>query len=169
MDIEEASRDDEARLASLAACSIMDTPREASFDNIVYTLAQLLRAPMAALTLVDRDRVWAKAVVGRLAGDWERTQTFCQHVIASADVMVVEDAQADSRFARLLVVIDEPYVRFMAGAPVFGPGRQAIGAICALDRLPRTITDRQRMNLMQLAAQAGELLRLRVPNLDVSA
>ncbi len=166
--MDEAPRDERARLASLVACAVMDTPREAAFDNIVFTLAQLFRVPIALLTLVGETRVWAKALVGPISPEWVRSETFCQFIVESETILIVEDAAADPRFAVLSGVRDEPYVRFMAGAPVLGPDRHVIGTLCAIDRLPRTVTDRQRANLLTLAAQAGELLRLRVPDLDVS-
>lgn len=145
----------------------MYTPREAMFDNIVYTVAQLMRVPIAMLSLIHEKTVWAKAVVGPISGEWARSETFCQHVLGG-EMMVVEDAAVDPRFAKIDAVVGEPHIRFAAITPVLGPDRFVIGALCALDRSPRTVSDRQRAQMQQLAAQSGELLRLRVPDLDVT-
>lgn len=162
MNAEQSARDEVARLASLARCAVMDTPREAAFDNIVFTVAQLFRAPMAMLTLVHESRVWAKASVGPIAREWLRTETFCDHLVARGELLVVEDASADRRFADMPTVSSAPGIRFFAGAPVFGPDRHVVGALCVLDRLSRTVQDRQRMQLMQLASEASNLLRGRI-------
>jgi GAF domain-containing protein len=156
-----------ARIAALDACAVMHTPREAMFDNIVFTVAQLLRVPMSMLSLIHKDVVWAKSSVGPTGTEWQRSQTFCQHVLGG-DTLLVEDATADQRFAGLEAVAAEPHIRFALVVPVLGPDRFVVGGLCAFDRSPRTISERQRGQVAQLAAQAGELLRLRVPNLDVT-
>ena len=157
------------RIEALDACGILATPREPAFDNFVYAVAQMFRVPIAMLNLVTADRVWAKARVGPMPDDSSRMDTFCHAVIDLNQLVVVEDAQLDIRFSGLPCVIDAPRVRFFIGAPLYGQHRQPIGSLCAMDRQPRSVPERQKAHLQQLADQAGELLRLRVPGLDVSA
>lgn len=160
-------RDEGSRLAALAACAILDTPRETPFDNIVFTTAQLFRAPMAALTLVDADRVWVKAAVGPIGKEFARASSFCQYIIESSAITIVEDATLDPRFAMLPIVTGGPRIRFVAGVPLRGPGGHLIGTLCAFDRQPRSVAHTQRVHLAQLAVEASELLCLRVPDLDL--
>lgn len=159
--------DEDARLAALAACAVMHTPRETRFDNLVFTAAQLLRTPLAILSLVSADRVWIKASVGPIAKEWSRQASFCHYVIQSNEVTIVEDASTHPQFAALACVAGDAAIRFVAGAPLRGPGKHHIGALCAFDRSPRTLSETQRRQLIQLAIEASELLCLRVPNLDL--
>ena len=161
--------DDPARLAALAACQVLDTGRETAFDNIAFTAAQMFRVPWARITLVDANRVWAKANVGTLPIDTPRNETLCRFVVETRRLLVIDDTMTDARFAQLPAVAREPYIRFFAGAPVIAPGNFVVGALCVLDRLPRTIAERQQALLMQLAHEAGELLRLRTSGVDLSA
>ena len=163
------ARDERERLAALAACAIMDTPRESAFDNLVFTAAQLFRVPMAMLTLVGDTRVWVKSCVGPLPREWDRSNSFCHMVVESDQLLIVEDATTDSRFARTPGVMEPPHIRFCASAPLHGPSQHVIGALCVVDLHPRSVPDRQKTQLQQLAREAGELLRMRVPNLDLSA
>ena len=163
------SKHESDRMAALAACAVLDTGREPAFDSIVFTVAQLFRAPMAMLTLVDSSRIWAKATVGPLLKEWARNEGFCHAVVDTGELLVIEDASVDARFSALSCVAAEPFIRFCASAPLLGPGRHVVGALCVLDRHPRTVPERQRAQLVQLAHEAGELLRLRVPDLDLSA
>lgn len=158
----EGSRDEARRVAALDACSVLGTVREAAFDSIVFTVAQLFRVPMASLTLVDRERVWCKAAVGRLPMDVARLESFSQHVVDARELLVVEDATQDARFSSLPFVVEPPHIRFLVGAPLIGPNDQVVGALCAMDLLPRGAPERQQSQLLQLAHEGSELLRMRV-------
>ena len=158
---------EKARLTALQACAVMDTPREPMFDNLVFTAAQLLRAPVAALLMVGEDRVWPKASVGPLERSWDRATLFAETVVHGGEPLMLENAEVDPRFAGLLKAT-EPGVRFCAAVPVFGPDRYRMGVLCTLDSSVRVAPKRQMMHLQQLADQAGELLELRVPGLDLT-
>lgn len=164
-----AAKDESARLAALASCAIMHTPRESAFDNIVFTAAQLFRAPVAILSLVDDKVAWAKAYVGPVPIERPRDETLCAQVVEAGQLLVIEDTTVDARFAALAPSLDGLQLRFFAGAPLFGPGRQPVGALAVFDRHPRNVPERQQVHLVQLAHEAGELLRLRVPGLDLTA
>jgi hypothetical protein len=53
-------KDEEARLESLRAYNIMDTPKEAVCDSIVELASQICEAPISMITLIDSDRQWYK-------------------------------------------------------------------------------------------------------------
>ncbi len=53
-----------ARLADLRALSVLDTDPEPRFDDLVRIAARLAETPIAALSLVDSDRLWFKARTG---------------------------------------------------------------------------------------------------------
>jgi len=58
-----------ARQAALARYGVLDTPREAVFDRITEMASVIYAAPMAAIALVESDRVWFKSRVGVAAPD----------------------------------------------------------------------------------------------------
>lgn len=163
------SGDEVGRQASIASCAVLDTPREPPFDNIVFTAAQLFRAPIAMLLLIDRDRLWAKASVGPLARQWQRHEAFCRTVIETEQMLVIEDTQADPSFAVPDLGCKGEPIRFCASAPLHGPVRYVIGALSVLAYHPRTTPDRLRAQFRQLASEASELLCQRVPDLDLNA
>lgn len=45
-------------------CNILDTPHKRDYDNVIQLVRQIVDVPMAAITLVNRDRVWLKAEAG---------------------------------------------------------------------------------------------------------
>lgn len=157
------SEDEIARLRAVNACGVIDTPRESSFDSIVFTAAQLFRVPMAMLAIVTRDRVWLKSCVGPLPPEWPRHESFCTVVVDRNQMLVVEDTTIDSKYAQAPMVGNAPNVRFYAGIPILGAGNQPIGTLSVLDRHPRTVPERARTQLQQLAREAEDLLKRRTP------
>jgi EAL domain-containing protein (putative c-di-GMP-specific phosphodiesterase class I)/GGDEF domain-containing protein len=74
------------------------------------------------------------------------------HAIQRREVMVVEDALLDSRFADNPLVLADPKIRFYAGAPLVLPSGHALGSLCVIDYEPRSFGMREREQLRTLAA-----------------
>src|SRR5918997_1375040 len=56
--------DDQQRLEVLASYQILDTAPEGYFDNLAQIMARCFDAPIALISLVDKERVFFKANVG---------------------------------------------------------------------------------------------------------
>ena len=121
------TQDEQARLAALKGYGVLDTPNEAEFDDIVREAARVLGTPIALISLIDADRQWFKAKVGLEASEAPRSISFCTHAIRGPDILVVEDATEDDRFASNPLVTGDPHIRFYAGTPLKTPGGKRIG------------------------------------------
>jgi diguanylate cyclase (GGDEF)-like protein/PAS domain S-box-containing protein len=153
--------DEDGRIHRLHSADILDTPAEAAYDDIARSAAELFEAPIAMVSLVDAQRQWAKATIGPVPDHLAREASFCAHAICSAELMEVADSHEDDRFRDSPLVVDDPHVRYYAGAPLRGPNGQHYGTLCVMDVVPRTATDAQRAGLVRLADQATILLELR--------
>jgi hypothetical protein len=60
---------EDQRLKSLHSYGILDTTAEQSFDDIAGLAALLCDAPIALISLVDRERQWFKAHIGIAASE----------------------------------------------------------------------------------------------------
>ncbi len=149
------------RLAALRSYEVLDTPVEASFDALTGLVAQLLDVPIALVSLVDAERQWFKSRHGLAVSETPRDVAFCDHVVRDEAPLVVTDARVDPRFAANPLVLGDPGVRFYAGVPLRDREGYVLGTLCAIDRAPRELTDRQREALACLAEQAVALLELR--------
>lgn len=106
--------------------------------------------PIALVSLVDLDRQWFKSRAGLDAQETSRSLSFCSHAVAARELLVVEDAARDPRFADNALVTGEPHIRFYAGQPVYSDG-QAVGTLCIIDRAPRSFSSEERQVLKDLA------------------
>ena len=157
---------EKARLMDLDSLAVMDTGAEDEYDLATRLAAGLFDAPIALMSLVDEQRQWFKSRVGIDVNQTPREHAFCAHAIAEPrQVMVVNDASKDSRFADNPLVTGGPGIRFYAGAPLVTSWGHAIGTICVIDSKPREVDDRQLEALKQLADQVVRRLeRSRIEN-----
>ena len=156
---------EELRQQELESLELLDTPPEKEFDDIIELAAQICNCPVSFLSLLDKDRQWFKAVKGLDAAETRRDISFCSHTILQEEVMVVEDALLDARFADSPLVTGETKMRFYAGTPVYSPSGQPLGAVCVVDHKPNTLSAAQRQSLVLMAKQVTHLLTLRKQNL----
>ena len=149
------------RLEALRRYQILDTPTEQIFDDFAFIASVICQTPIATMTLVDADRQWFKARAGLDKIESPREHAFCAHTILGDEVMIVEDAATDKRFADNPLVTAEPHIRFYAGAPLIDREGLALGSICVIDRKPRPLTREQSRALEAIARQIISQLEFR--------
>ncbi len=151
------------RLAALRAYDILDTPREAAFDDIVNLIARVFDAPIAVVNLIDESRQWFKAETGLGVRETPLETSFCAHALLQQDRMIVPDATLDDRFACNPLVTGDPGLRFYAGQLLKSENGLPIGTLCVLDDKPRPEgpSPLQMETLQVLAAQVMTQLNLR--------
>ena len=155
-------------MLALAAQRILDTAPEKAFDDIAQ-LAQLICAtPIALISLVADDRQWFKSRIGLPVAETHRDVSFCAHALTRQEPFVIHDTIEDPRFSDNPFVTAAPAIRFYAGVPLRVDGGAAIGTLCVLDCVPRTLTVEQLEALAALARRVETEMRLRRQALDVS-
>ena len=150
-----------ARLNALRQYNILDTLPEQAFDDITRLVAHICQTPTAAISLVDGDRQWFKSKVGLTASETPRDIAFCSHTIMEHSLMIVPDACSDDRFTDNPLVTGDPKIRFYAGAPLITSNDCALGSLCVIDYVPRTLSPQQQEALEILARQVMTQLELR--------
>lgn len=136
---------------------ILDTPPDASFDALTRVASAVTGCPIALVSLVDGERQWFKARVGLDTAQTPRDISFCGHAIASDEPLIVEDAKLDPRFEDNPLVTGDPGIRFYAGQPLVVSGYR-LGTLCVIDREPRSLDDRQRSVLKDLAVAVSSCI-----------
>jgi GAF domain-containing protein len=145
------SQNEEQRLAILHDLKILDTPPEERFDRITRLAASIFNAPMALISLVDRERQWFKSTYGLDASETSRETSFCSHAVASQEVLVVPDTFQDTRFSDNPLVTEAPRIRFYAGCPLILDDGACVGSLCVIDTRPRSLEGSDLARLRDLA------------------
>ena len=150
-----------ARLAALRAYDILDTPRESDFDQIVLLASRICETPISVINLIDERRQWFKAETGLGVRETPLDTSLCAHVILEDEFVEIPDTRADKRMADNPLCLDEPGLRFYAGALLKSNDGYPIGTLCVLDNKPRQLNQLQRDALRILADQVMTQLDLR--------
>jgi diguanylate cyclase (GGDEF)-like protein len=153
--------DEDERLSVLKSYDILDTAPDEAFDRITRLASGILKTPIALVSLVDKDRQWFKSHHGLDAEETSREVAFCGHAILGKDVLVVPDATNDPRFCDNPLVLDDPKIRFYAGAPLRTRTGHNLGTLCVIDTAPKDLDHFQRLMLQDLAAIVIDEMELR--------
>lgn len=153
--------DEPARLRAVDRTLLLDTPSEPRFDAITALVRDVFEVPICAVSLLDRDRQFFKSIRGLDIGETPRSMAFCDHTIRAARVLAVEDAMVDPRFRFNPLVTGDPHIRSYAGAPLITPDQYQIGALCVMDRRPRTFSGESLALLQRFSSLVIDAIELR--------
>ena len=145
------------RQQAVERSGVLQRRKNPALQRVVDEAADYFQTPIAAITIVDRDRQWFAVSTGLDAQETPRAVSFCAHAIhRPTEPLVVRDARRDPRFAGNPMVIFAPHIRFYAGVPLIDRQGYALGALCVIDSKPRT----EPPNLFELSLLAREAERL---------
>ncbi|MDB6021504.1 MAG: multi-sensor hybrid histidine kinase [Pedosphaera sp.] len=163
-----APKNEKKRLEILWQYDVLDTVPEQVFDDLTELAAHICEAPVALITLVDEKRQWFKSKLGLSASETSRDVSFCAHAILQNKLFIVPDAAQDARFAQNPFVTGDPKIRFYAGAPLVTPDGHALGTLCVIDQVPRTLRPDQKRALEILSRHVMTQLELRRHALELA-
>lgn len=138
-------------IEALLKLEVLDTESEPEFDALAHAAATVCDVPTALISLIDTDRQWFKATVGHDGPpETARDTSFCAYAVLGDELLLIEDASLDDRFADHPAVTGEDHLRFYAGVPLRLSGGLQIGTLCVTDTIPRRLDDAQREALERL-------------------
>lgn len=147
------------RLDSLASIGL-DRHSEAAYNELVELAAFTAHAPMASITVIDRDDAWFKSTIGFEADGLARADSICGHTVAAGVPIIVPDTLKDERFHDNPLVTGDLGIRFYAGVPLILDEGLAVGTLCVLDTRPRTFLSDDRRALQIIGNQVMAHLKL---------
>lgn len=146
------------RLKSLHDYQILDSINEIEFDRITELASLICKTPISLISLIDEDRQWFKSEVGLGVKETPRELAFCRYAILDKTIMEIKDACLDERFKDNLLVTGDPNIRFYAGYPLIDPDGFALGTLCVIDKIPRTLSQQQKRALELLRDEVITLI-----------
>jgi hypothetical protein len=161
---------DPRRLEALRATHLLDSPPEERFEALTQLASRVLHAPVALVSLVDKDRQFFKSCLG-LPEPWasERetplSHSFCQHAIAARKPLIVEDARKHPVLHDNDAIRDLGVIAY-AGIPLESADGQPLGTLCVIDHKPRKWTDEEVELLTSIARAVQTQITLPPPDAE---
>lgn len=155
--------DEAGRIEALNRYQILDTECEPAFDDLTAIAAHICDTPIALVSLMDTDRLWFKSIEGLNVSQIPRELAFCSYTICQPQgMLIIPNTLEDERFATNPLVTSDPNIRFYAGTPLVTSDGFALGTLCALDRVPRQLTEKKIQALQALGRQVMSQMELRL-------
>ncbi|MES2284958.1 MAG: PAS domain S-box protein [Bacteroidota bacterium] len=154
------------RLAALKQYNILDTLPEEEFDRLTKLASIICEAPIALISLIDKDRQWFKSKVGIDANQTPREISFCQYSIMGDSIFEVEDATKDERFLSNPLIRNQQNVKFYASHPLIDPNGFALGTLCVIDKKAKKLNPDQQQALTLLANEVVSQIVSRKKNAE---
>lgn len=158
------TEEEQDRLAFIRRLKIVDTPIEDRFERITRLMRRVMGVPMAAISIIEKDRQWFKSLQGANYSETCRDQSFCDYTIRTSEPLIVEDATKDDRFKGLAWVLSAPKIRAYAGVPLTLAEGIRIGSLCVFDLEPRTFSEDDIGFMQDLAETASTEMKSRILN-----
>lgn len=150
-----------ARSARIEDYGVLRGGPRRDLQALVDLAAQVTGVRHAAINIITADEQHQIATAGLEPSVCSREDSMCAAVLAVPDIVMVQDASHDDRFAANPFVTGRlGAVRFYASAPLVTPGGIVIGRLCVFDDAPRTVTPAQQEALTSLAARVVDVLEL---------
>lgn len=147
---------DRGRLAALRRTRLLDSEPDERFDGLTRLAAKALRAPIAMVSLVDKDRQFWKSCIGVTKEPWASqrgtplSHSFCKHAVAARRPLVVDDARDHPELRDNPAIADLDVIAY-AGIPLIGSDGNALGTLCVIDSKPRHWQDEDTALLQEIA------------------
>ena len=140
------------RLKELRSLNLLDTPPDPRFDEITQLMCKLFKMPISIVSIIDEYRCWLKAREGLPISEAPRHIGICAWTLVPPhpELLVINDTLEDARylviagrlctithgldrFRHCPIVVDAPYIRFYAGAPLVTSNGHRIGNLYVSD------------------------------------
>ena len=154
-------------MRALVRTGLMDSEPEAAFDRFTRLAARVLDVPVTLISLVQTRRQFFKSGVGTALREIPLSHSLCEQVVVTAAPVVVSDARMDPRTSGGPAVTELKVLAYL-GVPLTTAGGHTLGALCAIDHVPRVWTADDLAVLEDLAGGVLSELELRATNAQLS-
>ncbi len=151
MQVAPVPADESNRLAAVHQMSLLDASSQGRLGRAVRRIDELFQVPTCTVTVIDRDLERHLARHGLNVCEGDRATSFCGHTLLEDELLIVPDAELDTRFAGNPLTLGPGGIRFYAGAVLRSADGERIGVLCLKDTKPRDFSDLDRRQLLTMA------------------
>lgn len=123
------------------------------YDEIALIAAAICDTPISAVSVVLDDRQYFRGKYGLSITETPIEQSLCRHTLHHkvGEPLIICDLMEDDKFKDIIIPVNDAQVRFYCGCPFVTLDGVNVGAICAVDTVPRVLTDKQKESMVALS------------------
>jgi hypothetical protein len=140
---------------------ILETLPDQVLQRATALAARLFTAPIAIVSIVDRDRLWLKSYYGQEVEEIARQVDVASSIAPLDQPLVIEDGRIDPRAKDSSLVNGPLGLRFYVGVPLKRASGRTIGTLSVLGFVPGKASETDIANLEDLAALIVAQLEMR--------
>ncbi|SCY06954.1 PAS domain S-box protein [Microvirga guangxiensis] len=150
------------RILALHQLDFSNASPDSAFIDIAQLAADTCGCPMAAVTFIDPERQWFRAVIGNLARNIPLSDSICARVLHGLEPACISDLAQHPDFRNNPYVVGEPHLRFYASVPILNESGAFLGSLCVFDNIPHPeeLSTKQAQSLLALARSVTRELKL---------
>ncbi|WP_316811526.1 GAF domain-containing sensor histidine kinase [Pedobacter heparinus] len=160
---------EDERIKTLYKYDLLDTPSEVPFDKLTRLAANLLKVPIAIISLVDKERIWFKSRFGLETQQIDREEGLCVSATLADDFYLVENAATDPRTAGHRFITGAFGLKFYAAYPLKTRDGYNLGTFCVIGKEPRTLSAEESEILRDLRDIVMDKIELRLASKTAAA
>lgn len=131
--------------------NLLDTEAEERFDRLTRMAKRMFDAPIAFISLVDKDRHWFKSRFGMEETEVSNAIPLLGEIISGNKTVVIPNAMEDERLKDCDLVTGHRSIRFYAGVPLHASTGQVVGTFCIVDKIARIFREEDLAMLQDIA------------------
>lgn len=132
------------RLKVLRDLALLDNQTEVLYDRMTTLASQIIGAPVSLVSMVAADYQFFTSHTG-LPEPWKSARrtplshSFCQHVVAESQPLIVTDAREHDLVRDNMAIVDLDVIGYL-GMPLTLQDGKSLGSFCVIDSQPRAWT-----------------------------
>jgi GAF domain-containing protein len=148
------------RLRLLRQLALVDGEYVKVYDRLTELASKIVETPVALVSMVASDYQFFKSHVG-LPEPWKTrrrtplSHSFCQHVVATNEPLIVKDARQNDLVRNNLAIPDLNVIGYL-GMPLTLSNGSSLGSFCVIDSEPREWSEFE----VEIISQLAELMIL---------
>ena len=164
--LKEDFRKELRRLAVLKSYRVIGSSagQNPSYERLISLTSRVFKVPIAYISVIDTEKqhyLAARGLSVSSPSSTPRQGSICAYAMSTDDdLLVIPDLTKHQLFSSHEMVVDAPYLRFYASAPLICPEKYRLGTLCILDTAPRPegLPLNMKQNLREIADMVVDVM-----------
>jgi len=146
------------------AQAIIENDLNGTYRRFRNLASRIFDMPFSVMSLASSNSQILRVQMDDKTLELPRENSFCGYVLDSSEVLIVQNAIEDSRFAQNSIVRESMHIRFYAGVPLVGANGEVFGTLCVMDRKQREYDESKIAIHKDLARQIVDHVEIELSN-----